>query len=109
AALPLSLLLHSFLARSRHSSTPPTIPTRRSSDLIPRRHAGPERQREGRDHQAQGAGSVRRAGARCDGGDRGGGAPHAGAAARRRDRKSTRLNSSHVSISYAVFCLKKKM
>src|SRR5207249_11017583 len=27
---------------------------------------------------------------------------------RHRDRKSTRLNSSHVSISYAVFCLKKK-
>src|SRR5699024_11260420 len=27
---------------------------------------------------------------------------------RNRDRKSTRLNSSHVSISYAVFCLKKK-
>src|SRR5258707_6468731 len=35
----------------------------------------------------------------------------AGAAARRnfpRDRKSTRLNSSHANISYAVFCLKKK-
>src|SRR5256885_1505950 len=30
--------------------------------------------------------------------------PHA----RRRDRKSTRLNSSHLVISYAVFCLKKK-
>src|SRR6266481_7542185 len=30
--------------------------------------------------------------------------PHPG----RRDRKSTRLNSSHSSISYAVFCLKKK-
>src|SRR5690606_40687844 len=30
---------------------------------------------------------------------------HAGAV---RDRKSTRLNSSHVKISYAVFCLKKK-
>src|SRR5207249_5468386 len=28
--------------------------------------------------------------------------------ARLTDRKSTRLNSSHVSISYAVFCLKKK-
>src|SRR5438477_6497373 len=28
---------------------------------------------------------------------------------RRLDRKSTRLNSSHMSISYAVFCLKKKM
>src|SRR5438034_11738671 len=31
-----------------------------------------------------------------------GGLPH------RRDRKSTRLNSSHTVISYAVFCLKKK-
>src|SRR3712207_9024966 len=29
-------------------------------------------------------------------------------AARREDRKSTRLNSSHANISYAVFCLKKK-
>src|SRR6266568_8503565 len=29
-------------------------------------------------------------------------------APRRADRKSTRLNSSHSSISYAVFCLKKK-
>src|SRR3989454_7370959 len=28
--------------------------------------------------------------------------------AHRRDRKSTRLNSSHLVISYAVFCLKKK-
>src|SRR5437899_6404346 len=28
--------------------------------------------------------------------------------ARLRDRKSTRLNSSHLGISYAVFCLKKK-
>src|SRR3712207_7655596 len=31
-----------------------------------------------------------------------------GAAERVRDRKSTRLNSSHANISYAVFCLKKK-
>src|SRR3712207_7119006 len=41
------------------------------------------------------------------GGDRVGGGPpgvhHRGA-----DRKSTRLNSSHANISYAVFCLKKK-
>src|SRR5688572_31202201 len=29
-------------------------------------------------------------------------------AGQRRDRKSTRLNSSHSQISYAVFCLKKK-
>src|SRR5699024_11413660 len=32
----------------------------------------------------------------------------AGASTGGLDRKSTRLNSSHVSISYAVFCLKKK-
>src|SRR5690625_2631022 len=32
----------------------------------------------------------------------------AGAEGKRQDRKSTRLNSSHVAISYAVFCLKKK-
>src|SRR5690606_40317564 len=31
-----------------------------------------------------------------------------GGVAERQDRKSTRLNSSHVKISYAVFCLKKK-
>src|SRR5690606_41875791 len=31
------------------------------------------------------------------------------ASALRLDRKSTRLNSSHVKISYAVFCLKKKI
>src|SRR3712207_8614050 len=30
-------------------------------------------------------------------------------AERGRDRKSTRLNSSHANISYAVFCLKKKI
>src|SRR5438067_9185342 len=35
-------------------------------------------------------------------------APRSRSPARRQDRKSTRLNSSHVSISYAVFCLKKK-
>src|SRR5215475_15599361 len=33
---------------------------------------------------------------------------HPRPAAGDRDRKSTRLNSSHVKISYAVFCLKKK-
>src|SRR5438067_9339168 len=38
----------------------------------------------------------------------GGARPAACSSGDRRDRKSTRLNSSHVSISYAVFCLKKK-
>src|SRR2546430_16323970 len=36
------------------------------------------------------------------------GRPHHGHARDDRDRKSTRLNSSHSQISYAVFCLKKK-
>src|SRR3712207_8348922 len=55
---------------------------------------------------------------RADGGDRGGDRGDAGDRpragpddrddARRGDRKSTRLNSSHANISYAVFCLKKK-
>src|SRR5690606_15535847 len=34
--------------------------------------------------------------------------PHVPVVLVQRDRKSTRLNSSHVKISYAVFCLKKK-
>src|SRR6478735_11031095 len=34
--------------------------------------------------------------------------PGGGGGLGRRDRKSTRLNSSHLVISYAVFCLKKK-
>src|SRR5437667_6207104 len=33
---------------------------------------------------------------------------HHGVPVQYRDRKSTRLNSSHITISYAVFCLKKK-
>src|SRR5437870_10077099 len=36
------------------------------------------------------------------------GPPQASSFAPALDRKSTRLNSSHVAISYAVFCLKKK-
>src|SRR2546428_8802779 len=41
---------------------------------------------------------------RCHGADR----PPATSCPERGDRKSTRLNSSHDQISYAVFCLKKK-
>src|SRR3989442_5573076 len=40
--------------------------------------------------------------------NQGKGAPTGTAATDPSDRKSTRLNSSHVRISYAVFCLKKK-
>src|SRR5437773_5886285 len=37
-----------------------------------------------------------------------GGRHHRATTRLREDRKSTRLNSSHITISYAVFCLKKK-
>src|SRR3712207_6985297 len=47
---------------------------------------------------ARAGGGARRLGRGAAGGGR----------ARRADRKSTRLNSSHANISYAVFCLKKK-
>src|SRR3712207_8150298 len=62
--------------------------------------------RDGGDVLPPGPGGPRAAGGRRPGGPRrprpgppGGGPP---------DRKSTRLNSSHANISYAVFCLKKK-
>src|SRR3712207_7755694 len=41
-------------------------------------------------------------------GDRGGGTIYGSGPYTIEDRKSTRLNSSHANISYAVFCLKKK-
>src|SRR3712207_7403672 len=44
-------------------------------------------------HRVAGAGALQQAGRRVD---------------QQLDRKSTRLNSSHANISYAVFCLKKK-
>src|SRR5688572_32115038 len=71
------------------------FPTRRSSDLD---RAGALRNRG---HRAP-----RRA--RAAGGGRHRGGPARGRTRSSRDRKSTRLNSSHSQISYAVFCLKKK-
>src|SRR5690606_42026939 len=82
-----------------------SFPTRRSSDLARVRRAAERRPHQDPPHLP---------GLRAEqGGRRAAGAPvpprvlrpvtPAGA-----DRKSTRLNSSHVKISYAVFCLKKK-
>src|SRR5207245_7488063 len=92
-------LLGSCLPRDLHS-----FPTRRSSDLRPAaRHSG-----FGADDQPRGRGAVAGGGER-DLRD------HVGDQSVRPlrsvggDRKSTRLNSSHGSISYAVFCLKKKI
>src|SRR5437870_11434231 len=72
-----------------------SFPTRRSSDLgEPSDRCAA---RPAADPACTGAPGVRTASRRCP-------RPLCG----RRDRKSTRLNSSHVAISYAVFCLKKK-
>src|SRR5205085_6683034 len=79
-----------------------SFPTRRSSDLISferlRRRAGARRKggARDRDNPASGLGHGRR--------DLQGQGRKLGC----QDRKSTRLNSSHSQISYAVFCLKKK-
>src|SRR5207248_11617971 len=73
-------------------SAPAHLPTLSLHDALPIFHlvAADPRRRRG-DHSAQG-----------DDGHLG------GAASDVEDRKSTRLNSSHRTISYAVFCLKKK-
>src|SRR2546426_4806274 len=62
-----------------------------------------------RSHAGENRADARLRGARS-GGDRARECPPGGAPLLRqgRDRKSTRLNSSHLVISYAVFCLKKK-
>src|SRR5688500_19514913 len=76
------------------------FPTRRSSDLATRR-SGSSPRNEARDLS-------RRPFCRCSAC----GSPLSSTTATphppEKDRKSTRLNSSHLVISYAVFCLKKK-
>src|SRR5690349_23598410 len=84
----------------------PSFPTRRSSDLARQsarqRGPGPVGGRRGGHLGLSGTAHLARAG--------GAARPVEPAQHRRprRDRKSTRLNSSHVETSYAVFCLKKK-
>src|SRR5439155_23895707 len=76
--------------------SPDTVP-RRHAPLAPQSRAGslPRRSLPGPVWRGRGSASV-------PGSRRKGSCPALG------DRKSTRLNSSHVAISYAVFCLKKK-
>src|SRR5438874_9328249 len=75
-----------------------SFPTRRSSDLGAGWHLS--------DSQAEE--SVRFAKSEAQVVDGCSGDWGSAASAENQDRKSTRLNSSHVEISYAVFCLKKK-
>src|SRR5207245_9202293 len=101
---PSSLSSNYSVVRYLHS-----FPTRRSSDLEARQLRQAEREDDdaAREHGAEhGDGlPVPRALRERTGEGRGQRERHQIAA---RDRKSTRLNSSHGSISYAVFCLKKK-
>src|SRR5204863_7636863 len=93
-----------FFNRSDDHRDLHSFPTRRSSDLRSARrrrivHAAKPRSTDcifGRTY-SHGRPAFLEAGSRAGARDCG-----------RRDRKSTRLNSSHVEISYAVFCLKKK-
>src|SRR5438128_8828890 len=102
---------YSFCGYSPHRDLH-SFPTRRSSDLgeehvlqhvdaeeVDREYLerGYERGEERRDSEEEDARAPRRPAPPLH-------PPHAA----RVDRKSTRLNSSHGSISYAVFCLKKK-
>src|SRR5437870_11353143 len=87
----------------------PSFPTRRSSDL---RIEGPRlREHDARSLRLEVTARRRESSGRGEDpravqglGRPDGGVPRLP----RRDRKSTRLNSSHVAISYAAFCLKKK-
>src|SRR5690606_41205002 len=76
-----------------------SFPTRRSSDLAADASRRPVRGELGSDDGLR---------SHAEGGDAGRAHAQRGHRADRPDRKSTRLNSSHVKISYAVFCLKKK-
>src|SRR5204863_5035501 len=91
-----------------------SFPTRRSSDLAAQARKPRQHRSRAVDKIVEDQRGVARAGERHDNmcadiagaaGDQDGGLPPVKC---REDRKSTRLNSSHVEISYAVFCLKKK-
>src|SRR5699024_11771231 len=92
-----------FFLMTRRTPRSTLFPTRRSSDLVQYDMVyGTESYLYNEDFDEWVAGSI-------DFGEAGEGIiSFYGECGELEDRKSTRLNSSHVSISYAVFCLKKK-
>src|SRR5205807_10221812 len=102
-------LLPTFLSHpAPHHRHRPSLPTRRSSDLpvAPVRRRRPRSQLPVVEHEH---GAARRPAGPQLRPQQGPGDPEVeGQLADGLDRKSTRLNSSHLVISYAVFCLKKK-
>src|SRR5438309_5884733 len=101
-ALAASIILSSacFVSSSQPQRCLLSFPTRRSSDLLLQRAEQERSGPHGRVAQPE-AGDVRGLCGRLA-------AVHPALGGPGGDRKSTRLNSSHSSISYAVFCLKKK-
>src|SRR5207253_10365850 len=99
-----------LLTETAPTQSRPSFPTRRSSDLRPRHGAGSPG--ESGSHSSNRACRLFRifivASPLLPGADRLGRRAGRSSDIRKTDRKSTRLNSSHVAISYAVFCLKKK-
>src|SRR5690606_41858365 len=105
---PISCCPLPFLwSGSTSHRAPRSFPTRRSSDLFGDHQAGAVGIQRGLQLLA---GADRQRAARAEHGiERGAADLLADRALRDLDRKSTRLNSSHVKTSYAVFCLKEKM
>src|SRR5206468_7042413 len=99
----LSLFLSFFFSCCVHHRDLHSFPTRRSSDLG-ERESSPNAGRAGTRHEIvyhRGAPVAGEIGSTIR-------SANMTRARSLRDRKSTRLNSSHDQISYAVFCLKKK-
>src|SRR5690625_7068998 len=99
AVLYYASIVLSFFGDTRH---PHSFPTRRSSDLIHLLLPGPVPASAPCRRRPCGVFTPRPDPARARP------LPFLPRQTMARDRKSTRLNSSHVAISYAVFCLKKK-
>src|SRR5690606_41888708 len=107
----LSLLLLTHCHSPAPHRCPHASPTRRSSDLAAHTVGGLQVPRHGVERLGELTDLVLARRAHADGvvavGHRLRGGRHL-PQRRRQDRKSTRLNSSHVKSSYAVFCLKQK-
>src|SRR5699024_11943047 len=102
---PLSACSTCSLQRSAHHRRLHSFPTRRSSDLMGISFPSPFGLAAGFDKAGIGTSALADLGFGHIEVGTITGQPQPGNS---QDRKSTRLNSSHVSISYAVFCLKKK-
>src|SRR5207253_10897649 len=107
---PSLQLFSLYLHDHAHPPALPSSPTRRSSDLCPSwRAPPPARPRPPPCANASRAAPISSPATLPPTAATAGRSPRWTTSSSETDRKSTRLNSSHVAISYAVFCLKKKI